>query len=253
MDKTIEILKTKIKIPDSISDNLIVFTRSSAQVLYKKVEIKSTPISTFRFFEVFITIEENQCKFSVHNLGEHLVNFHRNNINDLSIILDAIATLYQLEYFETRQIDEHTNVLTYHSKTGQKSRQIFRISGTKYQFHLYFLDKRQTHLHFDFKKNVLITDNNELIDLQSMDKIILYLDLNETKERFTVFAIEAFLKNNIIKTLIELSAVTNTYVAFGGNLQYLPIKSIFSVVMELIEKLKQQPKLNNIPIKLEIQ
>lgn len=252
MKYEIKILNNAVKIIEGSTYREFIFTRSSVQYFRNSYFVRTTKLPSFHFFKITIDTRQNQCNISISDFNQHIETIHWKKIKEIPDILDALCGLYKLQHFDNQQIDNNLNVLIYHSKIGRKSRQIFHINKTKYHFQLQFFNSEKTSIHFNFINNRLFLKDN-IIRFQEIEKIVVYLDKMERSNNFDVFAIETFLKNNSVITLVEINQIINSQKTAYEPLNWIHGKMVFSAVIELIEKLQQFEELDDIPIKLEIQ
>lgn len=251
MKYEIKVLNSAVKIIEGSTYKEFIFTRSSIQYFRNSYFVRTTKLSSFHFFKITIDTRLNECNISISNFDKHLETIRWKSVKDIPAILDALCNLYRLVHFDNQRIDDNIDVLIYHSKTGRKSRQIFKIKDANYQFKIQFFDTIKTLIQFNFINNRLFLKDN-IIRFQEINKIVIYLDKMKNSSNFEIFAMEVFLKNDTIISLVEMSDYMNTPNTHEP-LSWIHGKIVFSAVIDLIEKLNKHPELNNIPINLEIQ
>ncbi|MFK7951163.1 MAG: hypothetical protein AB8G11_26515 [Saprospiraceae bacterium] len=252
MKDNIKILASAIKITEGSTHKEFIFRRSSIQYFRKQYFIRTTELYSFHFFKITIDTRFNKCNISISNFDKHLETICLKNVNELPIFLDAFCDFYKLYHFDNQRVDDNVDALIYHSKIGRKSRQIFQIIEEQFQFKIQFFNVSQTLIHFNFVNERLFWVN-QTIRFQEIDRIVIYLDKMKTSSTFEVFAIEAFLKNDTIISLIEMKKYAKPPKINYETISWISGKMVLSAVIELIEKLNKHPELDNIPIKLEIQ
>lgn len=251
MKYDIKILKSAVKIVEGSTNKKFIFTRSTIQYFRNAYFVRTTNLSSFHFFKITIDTQDNECHISISNFDKLIETIRWKSIKGIPDILDALCGLYQLVHFDNQRIDDNIDVLIYHSKIGRKSRQLFKVEKWYYQFKIQFFNTAQTLVHFNFINSRLFL-KDEIIPFQHIHKIVIYLDKMETSSSFDVLAIEVFLKNDSIVSIIEMKNYRNRDNKLEP-ISWIHGKMVFSAVIELLEQLHQQPELDNIPIKLEIQ
>lgn len=203
------------------------------------------------FFIITITQNQDTLTISIKNFHQVLATFKWNDINKIPQITDALVEIYNLHFFDSKQINDKTEQLFFNSNKGMKSRQLFKVRNNKYELILEFKDFIATKIHFNWlrfliEKTTKQSKLPQLIYFQDIKQVIFYLHCTKKNIRFNKFALFVVKKDNNTILLTEFDSVID-HQNIGSILPLL----FFQAVINVINILKEKSELENIDICLE--